>query len=309
MKHRILGRGAALVLVLALCLCSASAAIGTATVTASGLRLRSGAGTSYSILASAPAGASVSVLADAGNAWYQVAYNGLTGYMSGSYLALSLSESISDETVPGSAAPSDAVYARVSVDGSTLNLRAGPGTGYERIRALPDRAVLTVTGEENGWYAVSYLGESGYVSAEYAVLLTAEETAALATLDGLRGQITAAAQAYLGCAYVYATAGPSTFDCSGFTSYVYAMFGYSLNRSAAGQLQNGTEIAKSDLLPGDLVFFYPYGNAANGVGHVGIYLGDGNFIHASTNGYQVRIDSVVTGFYSTSYAGARRIVQ
>ena len=113
------------------------------------------------------------------------------------------------------------------------------------------------------------------------------------------------AQQFLGVPYVYGGNGPNSFDCSGFTSYVYRHFGYTINRTASTQLSNGYAVSKSELLPGDLVFFRY--NTSYPASHVGIYIGGGQFIHASTNNYKVRIDTLLSGHYSNVYLTARRI--
>lgn len=113
------------------------------------------------------------------------------------------------------------------------------------------------------------------------------------------------AMQFLGCAYVYGGSSPSGFDCSGLVYYVYGSFGYCLNRGATGQLQNGREVAFEELRPGDLVFF-GYGSRAD---HVGIYLGNGQFIHAENSGTGVVISSLVEGYYVGRYLTARRIVE
>ena len=97
---------------------------------------------------------------------------------------------------------------------------------------------------------------------------------------------------------MYAGADPSGFDCSGFTMYVYAQIGISLPHNAAMQFGMGTPVAESDLQPGDLVFFY-------NLGHVGMYIGGGNFIHAPHTGDVVKI-SPLAGWYQGVYDGARR---
>jgi len=106
------------------------------------------------------------------------------------------------------------------------------------------------------------------------------------------------AMRYLGVPYVYAGADPSGFDCSGFTMYVYAQIGISLPHNAAAQFGMGTPVPESDLQPGDLVFFY-------NLGHVGMYIGGGNFIHAPHTGDVVKI-SPLAGWYQGVYSGARR---
>ena len=110
---------------------------------------------------------------------------------------------------------------------------------------------------------------------------------------------------YVGYPYVYGTAGPDTFDCSGFTYYVYAHFGYSLNRSSRDQVNNGVAVSKDQLQPGDLVFFSTNGSYPT---HVGLYIGDGNIVHASTPQDGVKISSLDTSYYVENYFAARRIL-
>jgi cell wall-associated NlpC family hydrolase len=115
----------------------------------------------------------------------------------------------------------------------------------------------------------------------------------------LGGQAVAIAEQYLGVPYVWGGASPSGFDCSGLTMYVYGQLGVSLPHNAAAQYGMGTPVPSNALEPGDLVFF-------DGLGHVGIYVGGGSFIHAPHTGDVVRISSM-TGWYSSNYVGARRI--
>jgi cell wall-associated NlpC family hydrolase len=107
------------------------------------------------------------------------------------------------------------------------------------------------------------------------------------------------AMQYLGIPYVYGGASPSGFDCSGFVMYVYAQIGVSLPHNAAAQYGSGTPVDRSQLQSGDLVFF-------NGLGHVGIYIGGGSFIHSPHTGDVVKISSL-SGWYSSTYVGARRL--
>lgn len=111
--------------------------------------------------------------------------------------------------------------------------------------------------------------------------------------------IVAYAKKFLGCRYVYGTAGPKTFDCSGLTSYVYKHFGYSLNRTSGGQRSNGKNVKKSDLEPGDILCF---------TGHVGIYIGGNKFIHAANPRKGVIISSLSESYYVKNYITARRIL-
>ena len=144
-------------------------------------------------------------------------------------------------------------------------------------------------------------------------MLTAKDSAGsrgdgtvAAPSSSLGQQVVDYAKQYLGTPYVYGGNGPNSFDCSGFTKFVYKHFGYTLNRTATDQLSNGVSVSRSDLQPGDLVFF-KY-NTSKPVSHVGIYIGEGQFIHASTNTYSVKIDSMNSGHYDRVFVYARRIL-
>jgi cell wall-associated NlpC family hydrolase len=104
---------------------------------------------------------------------------------------------------------------------------------------------------------------------------------------------------YLGVPYVWGGASPSGFDCSGLTMYVYAKVGVYLPHNAAMQYGLGHPVARSQLAPGDLVFF-------NGLSHVGMYIGGGRFVHAPHTGDVVKISSLYESWYASTYVGARR---
>jgi cell wall-associated NlpC family hydrolase len=127
---------------------------------------------------------------------------------------------------------------------------------------------------------------------------TPSPVAAPSSGGGGNSTVVEIAERYLGVPYVYAGADPSGFDCSGFTMYVYAQVGISLPHNAAMQFGEGTPVSYDQLEPGDLVFFY-------GLGHVGMYIGGGNFIHAPHTGDVVKI-SPLAGHYASVFDGARR---
>ena len=113
------------------------------------------------------------------------------------------------------------------------------------------------------------------------------------------GGVVGIAMQYLGVPYVYGGASPSGFDCSGLVMYVFNQIGVSLPHNAAAQYGYGMPVSRDQLQAGDLVFF-------NGLGHVGIYIGGGQFIHAPHTGDVVKISSL-SGWYSSTFVGARRL--
>ena len=265
----------------------ALAASGTVNAEGSSLRVRSQANTNSAVLGSLSHGTQVEVNAVTESGWYQISYNGAAGYVSGDYLTVADAAQLPVEKEP--------VYARVTA--SALNVRSGPGTDYEKTDKLSAGTVVEVLEESNGWYKI----DSGYISAEYAVIVDA----ASATLGS---EIANYALTFVGYPYVYGGSSPSGFDCSGFTSYVYAQFGISLNRSASSQLDNGTPVSRSELQPGDLVLFKKSGTGSKRASHVGIYIGGNQFVHASTSTVGVIVSNMSDAYYTSGFVGGRRLV-
>jgi peptidoglycan DL-endopeptidase CwlO len=144
------------------------------------------------------------------------------------------------------------------------------------------------------------LASTGSSSAESAASTVVEAPAALPSAPPSRyGGVVGIAMQYLGTPYVYGGSSPGGFDCSGFVMYVYSQIGVSLPHNAAAQYGYGTPVDRSQLQPGDLVFF-------NGLGHNGIYVGGGSFIHSPHTGDVVKISSI-SGWYSSTWVGARRL--
>ena len=205
------------------------------------------------------------------------------------------------------------------VNTSSINLRSKPSTDSEVLTSLIKDTDVKVIGEDGDWYKVTYGKYTGYIRKDLLSDTssvtsrggvereeTVEEVSAT-TSNGIGDEIVAYAKQYLGCPYVYGGSGSSSFDCSGFTMYVYKHFGYSLSHSATAQSYLGSYVSKENLQPGDLVFFLDY-ETMDGIGHVGIYIGDGQFIHASSgSGYCVKISDLTTGSYLRRYSTARRL--
>lgn len=207
------------------------------------------------------------------------------------------------------------------VNASSVYLRREPSTDSTIVTTLIKNTDVKVTGEVEDWYKVKFNDYSGYIHKELLSDSKVEATnrgtsnreKAISNVSNnkvseLGSEIVSYAKQYLGCPYVYGAAGSQSFDCSGFTMYVYKHFGYSLSHSATAQSKVGTYVAKEDLQPGDLVFFLDY-KTMDGIGHCGIYIGDGEFIHASSgSGYCVKTSTLLSGSYYNRYATARRLI-
>ncbi len=258
------------------------------TVSGSNVRFRMGPSTDFAATSTLSKGTSVKITGETGS-WYEISVNGTYGYMSKDYIKIV--STASTNTVE----KMDKVGI---VTGNGVRMRSGAGTSYSTIGYYNKGIQVKVTGKTGSWYAVTYNGLSGYMSANYIKLST---SSAVGT------QIVATAKQYLGTPYVYGGASPSGFDCSGFMYYLYGQYGYSLWRGAGGQWKNnGTKVDKSDLQPGDLVFF---SDSVDPIGHVGMYIGDGQFIHASSGKGCVVISSLSATYYANHYTGAKRIIE
>lgn len=221
-----------------------------------------------------------------------------------------------------------------------VNFRKKPELTADIIKTLYINTKITLIEDvDSKWYKIDVNGTKGYISKdlvsenkvettsrssstqqrEPAVttqpqVATANETANNAqtqeqttSVTNKGQQIADMAKSHVGKKYVYGGTGPSSFDCSGLTMYVYKQFGISLPHSATSQSNYGRKISKSELQPGDLVFFSDY-ITYKGIGHIGIYIGNGSFVHASTPSTGVIISSINGDYYSKRYVTARRLV-
>lgn len=273
---------------------------GVGTVTASALKLRAEASTTSACLTLLPKGTSVVVEDDSIAGWYKVNHEGVTGYLSSEYVSFSISGS--------------AKLGNGKVTGNDVNVRSAASTNASRLGSLNKGDVVAVTGIDNGWYKISFNGKTGYVRSDYmtitkeALSSRGTEAAAASAASSKGSEIVAYAKQYLGVKYVYAGASSKGFDCSGYTMYVMKHFGYNLPHTATGQMGYGTSVAKSALQPGDLVFFCdPSRSGGKAASHVGIYIGSNQFIHASSGGGKVQIDSLSKAYYAKYYVGACRL--
>ena len=191
----------------------------------------------------------------------------------------------------------------VMVTASALNIRTLWSKETDIIGTVNYGTDLTVTGLcENGWVQVLYKGQTGYVNGEYVA--DYEQIDHSASDDAV--EVANFAMKFVGYPYVYGAESPNSgFDCSGLVYYCYGEYGYKLTRTANDQMNNdGVPVSRNNLQVGDLVFF-GNGSYAN---HVGIYIGNNNFVHAANPSSGVRVSSMNETYYANRYLTARRII-
>lgn len=223
-----------------------------------------------------------------------------------------------------------------------VNVRKEADKNSEVVVKLTQNTSVEVYAEENGWSKIKVDGKEGYISSDLlsdqkvevtkttnntttnttnnktnnitkknnvtsrsSTTVREEKQTTQAVSSGKGSTVVATAKNYIGSKYVYGATGPTSFDCSGFTSYVYKLHGISLNRTAQAQYSNGTSVSRGNLQPGDLIMF---GSSASSINHVAIYIGNGNIVHAANPSRGVTIDSINSGYYDKNYVGARRIM-
>jgi cell wall-associated NlpC family hydrolase len=275
------------------------------------LNLRAAPWIDADILAAVPDGAWVDVLApvvvdEAGNAWSQIRYDGIVGFGASAYLG----GAIVDVAAPqaGLSIGTLAVVAGTAGDGLHLRAEAGPYGASLGVLAegatgeVIDGPLFDMTGDI--WFMLATELGSGWSHGAYL----ADSSSALATGGGTSAgaSLVDAALDYAGVPYLWAGVTPNGFDCSGFTYYLMSdVLGYQFSRAIDLQMESGYAVSTAELLPGDLVFFqntYKWG-----LSHVGIYIGDNQFIHAENEDTGVRISSLDSPYYSTRWYGARRV--
>ena len=216
------------------------------------------------------------------------------------------------------------------ITGNNVNVRKGPGLTYSVIKQLNKGELLEILESTEKWYKVKLSdNEIGWVSSTYISEcnetneqtkeskneneITDSETPASQTSEEgivVISELIDFAQSLVGVKYTYGGTSPENgFDCSGFTQYVFGSFGIKLERVAADQAKQGVEVKQEELLPGDLVFSDTDGGN-NNINHVGIYIGDGNFISATSgsNSAKVTVTSLESSYWKSTYMTARRIV-
>lgn len=265
--------------------------------TSSVLNMRSGPATTEAVITKLDNETRVAILGE-NDDWYKIAVGGVNGYVHSSYVEVQPIMNI------------EAGGAQVTTE--VLNLRSAPNTSSEIVTRLVKGTVAKIIGINSGWFKVTTGGNTGYIHPDYVTVVsyTTIDRAASGSAAAVSGTTSATRQAivdyaatFLGVKYSYGGISPKGFDCSGLTKYVFSHFNISIARTSADQYASSVnKISKSELQPGDLVFFS--NGTAGRVGHVGIYVGNDQFIHAPSPGKVVQYDSLNSNYYSRNYIGA-----
>lgn len=239
----------------------------------SSVNVRSEANTSSSAVDSLGINTQVNVVGEE-NDWYKVEVNGKSGYIR--------KDLLSDEKQEVSSRSND-------IDRTAAQQQADNSSAESNVVSTTDNSTTNV----------SSTTQNVTTTTTQATTQSSTETSGISGND-----IVAYAKQFLGCRYVYGASGPSSFDCSGLTMYVYKHFGYSLSHSSRVQATQGTAVT-GELQAGDILVF---SNDGKTIGHVGIYIGNDQFIHASDSSTGVIISNLSDSWNKSKYRGARRIL-
>ncbi|WP_278548142.1 C40 family peptidase [Paraclostridium bifermentans] len=277
---------------------------GKGTVTASTLNIRSGPSTSNSIVGKAYKGNTVDILSSS-NGWYKVKLsNGQIGWASSDYISTSGQGGGGSTETPSTG--------KGTVTASTLNIRSGPSTSNSIVGKAYKGNTVDILSSSNGWYKVKLSnGQVGWGSSDY-ISKGGESSGGSEGSGGGSSETNNAqaiintAKAQLGKPYVWGAEGPNSFDCSGLVYYVYGQHGIKMPRTSREQANVGTTISQSQLQPGDLIFSSTDGSG--GVNHVGIYVGNGQMIHAPKPGDVVKTTNINSSYWQNTYVKAKRVL-
>ena len=285
-----------------------------------GLNVRKGPSVSYSKITNLPNGTKVTVKSTS-NGWSKITSGSITGYVSDKYLSktpptVTVEENTSNDKNNQTNETSTTKYISAS---SGLNVRKGPSTSYSVISTLAKGTKVTVKSTSNGWSKITSGSITGYVNSSYLTSKkpstatssnsSSSNTNSSTSTSNSASKVISYAKKLLGKPYVWGAQGPNGFDCSGFTYYVFKnSAGITLPRTSSAQSKYGKSVSKSNLKAGDLIFFDTVGPNNGAVTHVGLYIGNGQFIHAASGQGKVVINNLNSSYYVKAYVNARRVL-
>ena len=292
------------------------------------LRVRSGASTSSSVLGYINNGTAVTITGESGN-WYAIKYNNTTGYVSKDYIqvisegtntAPSTPQTPPADTNTGNSTTVTNKIGRVVNVTTNLRVRSAASSSASVLGYLLNGTTVNITGSTNGWYKINYNGRDGYVSSDYIQIVDGSTSSGTGTSQSSKYEIVLSAmKEHIGSPYVwggsgeyitkslldtlsarypsqaangaytraygYVGSGMRAFDCSGLMQWGFAQAGIHIGRSTWDQIENGVEVSLNNLQPGDLLFY-------SSLQHVGMYIGNGQWIESPNKNANVRITSV-----------------
>ncbi|MCU5520713.1 enterotoxin EntFM [Bacillus cereus] len=279
---------------------------GTYTVNVSSLNVRTGPSTSHTVLGSVNKGKTVQVVGEVQD-WFKINFNGGTGYVSKDFVTKGGSTVSNETQQPTTNNNTTTVQTGGSyvVNTGALKVRTGPATYNAVIGGVTNGKVLNVTGAENGWYKINHNGRTGYVSADFVKFVkggvnNVTNNVQQPTTGGDTSSIAGFARSLNHSPYRPSGTTPAGFDCSGFIHYVLNQTGHKgARQTVAGYWSSKTKTNNPQ--PGDLVYFH--NTYKPGPSHMGVYLGNGQFISAETTETGVRISSVSNSYWSKHLLG------
>lgn len=253
------------------------------------------------------------------NNWSNIEIDGITGWVLNKYIE-NFEEIRNNATSEVNITPAETKTGYVNV--SSANVRSEATTESEVVKTLVLNNEVKILEDLGDWYKIENGEGFAYI---YASLVSDEKTqitsrsssnrtstpvsseksaALVASASG--NSVAEFAKQYIGYNYVYGGSGPTSFDCSGFTMYVFKQFGINLPHNAVTQSNYGAYVSKENLVPGDLVIFNNYSNTS--IGHAAIYIGNGRIVHAANSNRGVTTDTILSGYYDIRFVEGRRLL-
>lgn len=291
---------------------------GTYTVNVSSLNVRTGPSASHTVLGSVNKGKTVQVVGEVQD-WFKINFNGGTGYVSKDFVTKGGS-AVSNQTQQPTTNNNNTTTVQTGgsyvVNTGALKVRTGPATYNPVIGGVTNGTVLKVTGAENGWYKINHNGRTGYVSADFVKFVKGgvnnvvtggnqgtnqvQKPTAPTAPTGDTSSVASYARSLSGSKYVFGGQTPAGFDCSGFIHYVLNQTGHKgARQDVAGYWSSKTKTSNPQ--PGDLVYFS--NTYKSGISHMGVYLGNGQFISAENESVGVRISSINNSYWAKHLTG------